>query len=188
MIGVLPDAKGYGRACQILARFYHFGCRAVFATPRLEYPEEFQMEHVDLVRQPDFGSLNRFLDARGEILDLVILSHLEVAAQHLYAVRRKAPRAFAIFDVPLLEFLRFEEEAKMRDDAIMRKKAAAIKKMELALMRATDQTWMASSDEIGALADAVADVDIALLPYPDDHAFQAEAQTTIQRALHRLQC
>lgn len=188
MVGVLSSDEDRHRNRQILTQLHRSEHQVIFATPQLEYPEKFHIESVDFVRRPDFSSLNQFLDAHGKTLDLVILSHLDVAAQHLYAIRRKAPNAFVVFDATMLEFLRVEAATATCDDvAVMRKKAAAMKKIELALMRATDQTWIALVDELTMLTQMIPDINIAWLPYPNDPMFHAESQKAIEETFDRLQ-
>ncbi|GEM_PF-4482167 len=179
--------KDRARIEQILTELRDLGHRVMFATPQLDEPERFHVDDIDVVRRSEARSLNQFFDVHGEALDLVILSRLDVAAQNLYAVRRKASQAYVVFDAADLAFLHREQEAETHNDAAMRKKAAAEKKMELALMRAVEQTWVALPDSFTMLAHTLPDTNIALLPLASDVATQTLAQETIQETLRLLQ-
>ncbi|MDR1530145.1 MAG: glycosyltransferase family 4 protein [Burkholderiales bacterium] len=172
------------RMRQILSLLASAGHHVTFAASNLEYRasylEDLQAKGICVVRRPYYRSLNQLLDERGKELDLVILSRFVVAAQWLYAVRKTASKAFVVFDAMDLRFFRMVREAELRNDEQAKKKAEAQKMQELALMRATNQTWVTSSEEKNGLAQMVPDVDTVLLsnihmPEPKGKSFDHRA-------------
>jgi O-antigen biosynthesis protein len=93
----------------------------------------------------------RWLREHGRTLDAVLLCRLSVAAQYLSPSKRLAPKAIRIFDTVDLHFLRERRAAEVSGSRRMQQQAAASQRQELALIRASDVSFVVSPVELELL-------------------------------------
>jgi len=97
------------------------------------------------------GSPMRWLRQHGRTLDAVLLCRLSVAAPYLAPSKRLAPEAIRIFDTVDLHFLRERRAAEVSGSRRMQRQAAASQRQELALIRASDVSFVVSPVELELL-------------------------------------
>ena len=108
---------------------------------------ELQKMGVECVYHPFYSDLNAFIDERGDMFDLVVLSRPESAADYLDTVRKRLPSAKIVYNTVDLHFMRMEREAKLTGDADRKLAAAAMKAQEKSYIDRTDATIVLSSVE-----------------------------------------
>jgi glycosyltransferase involved in cell wall biosynthesis len=112
---------------------------------------------------PYVTSIAEILDRRGREFDLVILARHYVAAKHVEAIRRFAPKAAVAFDTVDLHFLRAERLAEIEGGAVARAVAHARRDEELALIRRVDVTIVVSPVERDVLRGLLPEAKVLLL-------------------------
>lgn len=116
---------------------------------------------ADAARLADYGihahhgSPMRWLRQHGPTLDAVLLCRLSVAAQYLSPSKRLAPKAIRIFDTVDLHFLRERRAAEVSGSRRMQQQAATSQRQELALIRASDVSFVVSPVELELLRKAL---------------------------------
>ena len=104
-----------------------------------------------------------WLRAHGQSLDAILLCRLSVAAQYLTIARRLAPQAKCIFDTVDLHFLREQRAAETSGSYRMRRQSIASRRQELALIRASDISFVVSPVELALLKQELPESHIELL-------------------------
>ncbi len=102
---------------------------------------------VEVLHRPWVGHAATWLQHHGAGLDAVMLCRRAMADQYLDPVRRHAPQAQVIFDTVDLHFLREARAAELSGNAALARQAEASRKRELALMQASDVTFVVSPVE-----------------------------------------
>ena len=109
------------------------------------------------------GSVMAWLRQHGTTLDAVLLCRLSVAAQYLVPARRLAPKAMCIFDTVDLHFLREQRAAEISGSRRMHRQSTASRRQELALIRASDLSFVVSPVELDMLRKELPDSRVELL-------------------------
>ena len=163
-----PDQdSGSLRTLAMLELAIEAGAKVTFVGDNLEYREpyvrELQARGVEVLYAPYVTSIAEILDRRGREFDLVILARHYVAAKHVDAIRRFAPKAAVAFDTVDLHFLRAERLAEIEGGAVARAVARARRDEELALIRRVDVTIVVSPVERDVLRGLLPDAKVLLL-------------------------
>jgi len=160
-----PDQdSGSVRMDQLLGLLQAAGYTVHLVPAELPLPphaRRLQEQGIDV--RPD-GQGRELLMALAPELDLVVLSRLPVALAHLADVRDTAPGAHLVYDTVDLAFLREGRRAELEDDDDRRRSAAALRELELALVRTCDATLVVSPYEQRVLQEAVPGAHTWLLP------------------------
>jgi glycosyltransferase involved in cell wall biosynthesis len=130
---------------------------------RQPYLSHLQHRGIECLYRPYAGSIPEHLRKRGADYDVVILSRLDTAAELLSSVRQFCPHAKLIFDTVDLHFLRQTRQAALRDDARMKRLAAATKNAELKLIRESDITLVVSATEKTYLEQCIPEATVRVL-------------------------
>lgn len=104
-----------------------------------------------------------WLRREGSTLNAVMLCRHYVAQPHFDLVRRLAPTAKLLFDTVDLHFLREQRAAEHTSNTALAKQAAQTRQRELALIRASDVTFVVSPIEHALLTAQLPDTQIELL-------------------------
>jgi GT2 family glycosyltransferase/glycosyltransferase involved in cell wall biosynthesis len=147
-----PDRdSGSVRMFALLRLLLELDCSVVFVnesrTRDPGYTEALQQLGVEVWWHPWLRSLPRWLEQHGGGFDLVIGSRHYVLAPLLPLLRLHAPQATVVFDTVDLHFLRDGRAADMAGSAAARHAAERTRADELALVDATDVTWVVSPVE-----------------------------------------
>lgn len=153
----------------ILARLGH---KVTFGAENLQVHEPFSstlkahgVEHLSV---PFTHSLQHYLEESGFTFDVAIISRKHVASRFLPFVRKYAPTCKIVFDTVDLMFLRLARQAALEDSEKLRLEAAESQAEELALVHASDLTFVVSQAEADVLA-AEAPLDkLAVVPLIND--------------------
>lgn len=152
-----PDQdSGSVRCWRTMQILQDMGMQVTLVADNLEYQPvwtpRFQQEGIEVLRHPFTESIAAHLAECGADYDVVILTRHYVAAKHLEAVRRHAPRALVVFDTVDLHYLRAERLAALEGSTTLARSAAEVRQQELACIRAADVTWVVSPVERDELA------------------------------------
>ncbi len=147
-----PDQdSGSVRMQSLLEVLTDMQCKVTFVADNLEYREPYvgalQQRGIEVLFHPYVTSMADLLAARGPEFDVVIIARHYIAAKHLDAVRRFAPRALVVFDTVDLHFLREERLAELEGSAVGRAAARAKREEELSMIRKSDVTLVVSPVE-----------------------------------------
>ena len=147
-----PDQdSGSLRTWRMLAIMRDMGWKPVFAAANLEnrepYISRLRQDGVEVLHAPYVRSIDELLRERGGEFDIIILARYYVAAPHIEAVRRYAPRALLVFDTIDLHYLRNRRLAQLENDAALAQGAEAIHRQEIDCIRRCDVTWVVSDVE-----------------------------------------
>jgi GT2 family glycosyltransferase/glycosyltransferase involved in cell wall biosynthesis len=120
---ITPDRDaGSLRMAAVLEILQESGAKVVFVPgdhqDRAPYGDALRRSGVEVVAAPHLTTLDRFLAPRGHRFDLVVLSRLDVAGEHVETVRRRCPEATVVFDTVDLHFLREGREARRANDGM----------------------------------------------------------------------
>ena len=119
--------------------------------------DDGRMTAADVTRLHAYGihahhaGVMPWLRQHGQVLDAVLLCRLSVAAQYLAPSKRLAPNATRIFDTVDLHFLREGRAAEVSGSRRMRQQSATSRKQELALIQASDVSFVVSPVELALL-------------------------------------
>ena len=147
-----PDKdSGSLRMANLLRTMVAHGCRATFLPHNMFVEEpaarDLRVRGIEVVGSRDTPSVDALLAERGDEFDVVVLSRLEVAAEHLSTVRRRCPRALVVYDTVDLHFLRQAREGattgRVSGDVVADETMAA----ELATVERSDATLVCSTVE-----------------------------------------
>lgn len=104
-----------------------------------------------------------WLRREGATLDAVMLCRHYVAQPHFDLVRRLAPTAKLLFDTVDLHFLREQRAAEHTNNTALARQATQTRQRELALIRASDVSFVVSPIEHALLTAQLPDTQIELL-------------------------
>ncbi|HET7267641.1 MAG TPA: glycosyltransferase [Oleiagrimonas sp.] len=107
---------------------------------------------VQVLRRPWVRDASAWLSRHGDDLDAVMLCRSSIADQYLSVARRHAPGAQVIFDTVDLHFLREQRAADLSGNTALARQAEASRQRELALVEASDVTFVVSPVERELLA------------------------------------
>jgi GT2 family glycosyltransferase/glycosyltransferase involved in cell wall biosynthesis len=164
----MPDQDcGSVRMMEIMRAFRRAGQHVTFIPHGLaalpNYTENLQSIGVEMIHQPFYRTVWEFLKARGREFDLVIISRLPIAAEHMTTVRRLAPQAKIVFDTVDLHFLRTERQARIEGAPSLEAAASSRKSQELRLARCADLTLVVSPSEKAILERECPGIDVRIL-------------------------
>lgn len=158
----------------IMQLLHGMGWRVTFmADNRQATPDEIRTlgrVGVQTLCKPWSPSLASWLAREGDTLNAVMLCRYYVADSNLSLIRRLAPKAKLLFDTTDLHFLREQRAAEHTGSAALARQAAATRKREFAVMRASDATFVVSTAEQELLARELPQANVLLLP--NMHAVQ----------------
>ena len=107
---------------------------------------------VQVLRRPWVRDASAWLARHGSDLDAVMLCRSSIADQYLAMMRRHAPQAQVVFDTVDLHFLREQRAADLSGNTALARQAEASRRRELALVAASDVTFVVSPVERELLA------------------------------------
>ena len=126
-------------------------CKVSFVADNLEHREPYvsalQQRGVEVLFHPYVRSIPDLLMRRGREFDVILLSRHYIAACHIDAARKAAPRALVVFDTVDLHFLREERLAALDGGRAAAVSARAMRDEELALIAKADVTLVVSPVE-----------------------------------------
>ena len=128
------------------------------------YTRDLQRVGVECRHAPYTASVEDFLKARGQQLDLVLFFRYTTAVPLLDAVRKFAPRAKVVLETVDVHFLRQEREALLEQSAEKTRLAAAAKSAELETIRRCDASIVLSEFEMHLLRELIPEAKLALIP------------------------
>jgi GT2 family glycosyltransferase/glycosyltransferase involved in cell wall biosynthesis len=117
-----------------------------------EYTTNLQRMGIECLYAPYVTSVEHHLKEKGGRYDLVVIFRFTAARRHLDAVRGLCPGAKVILHSADIHFIREEREADLRDDRVLRLRAAETKRAELDLVQLVDATIVHSTYEEAVLA------------------------------------
>jgi GT2 family glycosyltransferase/glycosyltransferase involved in cell wall biosynthesis/SAM-dependent methyltransferase len=170
----MPDHDaGSLRMLQILKGLRRRGCRVSLLPDNLmavqPYTRDLGRTGVEVLSAPlDIGAE---LAAIGPELGLVILSRPHQAARWLDTVREVAPYARVVYDTVDLHWLREGRRAALQgsqSNGELGPKALALRELELAMVRATDVTFVVSETEREHVQADAPGADVRILPTVHD--------------------
>ncbi|MEA2159343.1 MAG: hypothetical protein QOD66_1723 [Solirubrobacteraceae bacterium] len=145
------------------------GCHVTFlpdnVTPMQPYTRQLQEVGVEVLYGVDPATE---IATMGPDLDLVLLSRPQTAGRWLDVVREHAPRAKIVYDTVDLHWLREARRAGQEPgadgDLVLSPRAATMREMELALIRATDATIVVTESERAQVEADVMGTKVHVLP------------------------
>lgn len=170
-VPTLDRDSGSLRMHQLLEQLLDMGCRVTLVpddfNPMQPYTRDLQAAGVEVLYGPvDLGS---HLVDLAPTLRLAILSRPYIAAQHVHVLREHAPAATIAYDTVDLHFVREQRRAALGEQAA-HAKAASMKEIELALVRATDATLVVTEEERAQILELVADARVLVVPNANEVA------------------
>lgn len=164
----MPDHdSGSMRMTALLELMIEQNWRVTFSPQNLKwegrYSSALQRQGIEILTAPAVTSLEDWLKAYGQDLDLVLVSRHYVLRPIMKMLRRTCPNARIVFDTVDLHFLREQRQAELGGSASMRAAAERTRKVELDLMRACDVTLVVSPVEQRLLSDILPEADIRVL-------------------------
>lgn len=103
------------------------------------------------------------LERYSERLCAVVLSRAHLAWDYLPMVRRTAPNARLIYDTVDLHHVREERRARLENNSAILAVSAAIRELELSLIRSVDVTLVVSESEQEYLREITPDADVRVV-------------------------
>ena len=143
------------------------------------YSTALQQRGIELLCAPAVTSLEPWLEANGDDLDLVFVSRHYILEPILGMLRRLCPNARIVFDTVDLHFLREQRQAELSGSAAMKAAAERTRKIELTLMENSDISLVVSPVEQQLLAELVPQADVRILS--NIHTVQGRQQGWVQR-------
>jgi glycosyltransferase involved in cell wall biosynthesis len=117
----------------------------------------------EVLCRPWVSDLPHWLRAHGHELRAVMLCRHTVAGQYASLVRKLAPKARLLFDTVDLHFLRERRAAELSGSSSMARQAQTSRKSELALIEASDVTFVVSPHEQALLSTELPQAKVELL-------------------------
>jgi glycosyltransferase involved in cell wall biosynthesis len=163
-----PDQDS-GSACtfsylKILAAEF----RVTFAPSILDgagrYSRALRKLGIDTVSAPEWTSIERVVEHFAPRSDILLLYRGPTAARVFDLARRVAPKAKILFHPVDLHFLRMQRGAALTGDPAEAAAAAAIRDVELDLIRRADATIVVSTHERTLLSELVPDATVHRIP------------------------
>jgi O-antigen biosynthesis protein len=163
-----PDQdSGSLRMQNLMVALTRMGCRCTFLPHNMAadepYAEQLRIRGIEVVGAPRQRSLEQFLRRRGTEFDAVVLSRLEVAAEHLTSVRRWCPSATVIYDTVDLHFFRLARAARLTGDPVAARAATETRDDELAAILRSDVTLVCSTIERDLLGELAPDARVEVV-------------------------
>jgi glycosyltransferase involved in cell wall biosynthesis len=153
-----PDKDaGSAAVIQLIRILQHLGGKVTFVPEDNylfldPYTGNLQRMGVECLYAPFVTAIDDHLASAPGLYDVVLIYRYTAAERHLRSIRRFLPRArIALLEVDL-HFLREAREAELRDDEALRRRAARIRRDELAVIRDVDYTMVHSTAERDLLA------------------------------------
>jgi GT2 family glycosyltransferase/glycosyltransferase involved in cell wall biosynthesis len=167
----MPDCdSGSLRMFELLRSLREHGCRVTFLPdnllPEQPYTEWMQSFGIEVLYDPI--DLPAELATRANDVSLAIVSRPQIAARHVDAVRERLPKSQVVYDTVDLHYLREQRRADVGEGAPA--KAATLREIELALIRACDRTIVISEPERDHVLAEVPDADLVVIPNANDVA------------------
>jgi GT2 family glycosyltransferase/glycosyltransferase involved in cell wall biosynthesis len=180
-----PDRdSGSVRMVELLALLEDAGCAVAFFPQNLAHDgartAALQQLGVEAWWRPWIGSVSRWLRRNGPRFDAVVVSRHYVLTPLLPMLRVLAPQARIVFDTVDLHFLREGRAAAQSGDAKAARAVERTREAELALVRASDSTWVVSQVEQRLLAELVPGADVRVVS--NIHPVRASAPGRAGRA------
>ena len=135
------DAGSYA-ALQEIRLVQSLGYKVTFLPENLahfgNYTEDLERDGVEVIYAPFYLSPAEFLEKRGSEFDAFYVTRYHVAANVIDQIRAVAPKAKVLLNNADLHFLRHLRTGLAMNDQARIAQAAAIREMELAVMRRVD--------------------------------------------------
>jgi GT2 family glycosyltransferase/SAM-dependent methyltransferase/glycosyltransferase involved in cell wall biosynthesis len=159
---------GSQRMLGIIRGFLAEGCHVTFLphnlVPIAPYTQELQRLGVAVL----YGhvDLRAELATIGPRLKLIVLSRPQTASAWVDSFRELAPSARLAYDTVDLHWLREARRAGIADGSLgpLPPRARALRELELAMMRATDETWVVTREEAAQVRADVPDAKVRIVP------------------------
>jgi len=153
----------------ILKTLIGMGCHVTFLpdnmTPMQPYTRGLQQMGVEVLYGVDPATE---VAAIGPDVELVVLSRPQTAGRWLDAVREHAPQAQVVYDTVDLHWLREARRAGQEPgadgDLVLSPRAAAMRELELAMIRGTDATIVVTESERAQVESDVPGTKVHVLP------------------------
>lgn len=129
------------------------------------YTQNLQRAGIEALYEPYITSVRQHLIEAGHRYDLVLLVRPCVVGNHLEGVKTLCPKAKVLFHTSDLHFIRMEREAKLDGDHSKMEAAAAMKSLELSLMRQVDEVIVHSTAEKELLEHKAPSVSISVFQW-----------------------
>ncbi|MGI5503763.1 glycosyltransferase [Lentzea sp. CA-135723] len=164
--------SGSVRMRAVLEQLVGLGCRVVFfpANGSEPQPDTDELRKLGITVLTQNERQWQFLREAASALSFALLSRPNVAWIMLEELRTRAPQCVIAYDTVDLHFLRLERQAAVTEldgnaeEALgLRRKADAVRELELGLARATDVTFVVSEAEQALLAQLVPTADVRVL-------------------------
>ncbi len=158
---------GSVRMLGILKALLSLGCHVTFMPDNFTavdpYTRELRRMGIEVLTVPI--DVRSELRAIGPSLHTALLARPLVASRWLDTVREVAPQAVAIYDTVDLHWLRESRRASVNGSgAALAAKSAALRELELAMVRATDVTLVVTEDERRLVEADVPSASVVVLP------------------------
>jgi GT2 family glycosyltransferase len=172
--------SGSVRMRAILRELREAGCAVCFVDQLGDFGGEdridLQRDGIETWWRPWRPALPAWLRRHGRRFDAIVVSRHYILSPLMPVLRRHAPQAQVVFDTVDLHFVREGREAGHAADAAAADRAQRTRADELALVAASDRTWVVSGYERehllelqpGAAVDVVSNVHVLT---PDTPAF-----------------
>ena len=161
----LPDRDaGSLRMQHILRELVDLGCRVTFIPDNLAgiQPETAELQALGIEVLHGNIDVNLELASAGPYLRLAIVSRPVVAARYLDVLREHARDATIAYDTVDLHFVREERRAALGEGSTV--KAATLRELELAMVRASDMTITVTEDEREVVCSHVPGARVVVIP------------------------
>jgi len=129
------------------------------------YTAELQRRGVECLYHPYFFSVEDVFRKRPQPFDLVYLHRYSNASKYGGMIRQHFPKARILYSVADLHFLRFERQAEVEKDPVLRQKAEQMRRLELGAMFFADCVIVHSAAEAELLAKLAPEVKVQVIPW-----------------------
>ncbi|MEO7742748.1 MAG: glycosyltransferase [Usitatibacter sp.] len=155
-----PDHDaGSVRTWKLIEVMQRLGAKVTFVAANLEHREPYvgrlQQAGVEVLYAPYVTSIDALIEERGVDFDIIILARYYVAAPHIDAVRRHAPRALLVLDTIDLHYLRQRRLAALEKSSALAQGAQKTHQQEIDCIQRSDVTWVVSEVERDILSREV---------------------------------
>ena len=158
-----PDRDAGSARMLFILRALSEWCHPVFVTTAKQvWPEYEKLLWKEGVETASALELRRLMKTRR--FRAAVVSRPDVAAALLKPIRRARPRLKVVFDMVDAHFIRFAREAELTGDPRMAREAAAYRKTETRLARASDMLWCNSSADKEAMEREAPGVPSVVVP------------------------
>ena len=129
------------------------------------YTAELQRRGVECLYHPYYFSVEDVFRKRPQPFDLVYLHRYSNASKYGGMIRQHFPKARILYSVADLHFLRFERQAEVEKDPVLRQKAEQMRRLELGAMFFVDCVIVHSAAEAELLAKLAPGVKVQVIPW-----------------------